>query len=240
MSGLGHERFGAQGGDWGATIATRLAMTGAGPRRRNPSELHTRLLRAGPRAGLPGSLSGRRGVSPGARPLARGGRRLRPHPGHAAPDPRVWAQRFSGGAARLDRREAARLERLRGRRALALLPRRDSGAGHALLGHRDDFLFRAPLRRGGRRAPSASELANACRFPAPSRGSRRKPRCRRASGSSAPTTSRAGPSSRAAATSPRWRSRSSWPGTSGRSSEAGASSTRCSRVGSVAHLGPDR
>lgn len=58
MSGLGHDRFGAQGGDWGATVATRLAMTLPG----RVAGIHLNYI--------PGSYAPHLG--PGSRPLTPG------------------------------------------------------------------------------------------------------------------------------------------------------------------------
>ena len=58
MSGLGYGRFGAQGGDWGATVATRLAMMLPG----RVAGIHLNYI--------PGSYAPDRG--PGSRPLSPG------------------------------------------------------------------------------------------------------------------------------------------------------------------------
>ena len=142
-----------------------------------------------------------------AQPLAQGGDRLRVDPRHAAANPELRPDRFSGGARGVDRREIPRLVRLRRRCRERLHPRPDARQHQLLLVHRRDRLVILSLlfprssalddpgrrRRHGadglRRIPKARCCTLRARWPS---------RCS--------PTSAAGRSCRRAAISPRWSS----------------------------------
>ena len=109
MRGLGYERYGAQGGDFGAGVATFMALTDPEPM----IGVHLSNLEITPYTG------------PGARPLIRGGDNLsraqcgilaggiwlQGNPIDEAPDARIRAERLAGWARRLDSGEVALLGR---------------------------------------------------------------------------------------------------------------------------------
>ena len=111
---------------------------GRPPHRRGPARLHRRP--GGPRARGARLARGRRG-------LGRDRGRLRRHAPHEAPDRRLRAHRLAGRARRVDRREAAGVERLRRRHRAELHQGRDPHQRHDLLAHRDDRLVDADVPR---------------------------------------------------------------------------------------------
>ena len=123
-----------------------------------------------------------------------------------AADARRRAQRLAGRAARVDRGEVPRVERLRRPPRERLHPRSAAHQRDGLLGHAHERVVGAPvlgapaprLRRGRAGVRRAS--------PPASRATPRRSCASRARGSSSATTSRTGPTCRAAATSPRWSS----------------------------------
>jgi pimeloyl-ACP methyl ester carboxylesterase len=108
MQLLGYDRFGVQGGDWGAGIATWMAIQS--PQR--VAAIHLNYV--------PGSYS----PPPGPPPTAEEEQFLddtakwidesyayRPRRAHAPAHARVWPERFPGRSARVDRREVRRVAR---------------------------------------------------------------------------------------------------------------------------------
>ena len=185
---LGYRRFGAQGGDWGSFVASRLGYAHAGhvvgihlnlmPLRRDPA-----IVGRPDAGGAP--LPGRAGR------VAEGGDRLPVDPGHAPADAGLRADRLAGGPRRLDRREVPRLVRLRRRRRVGVHQGPAARQHLPLLVHRRHrlvvlALLRAPARavadprgrdgRGADRA-TASSRARSCarrarwrRAPSPTSG----------------------------------------------------------------------
>ena len=102
MQGLGYERYGAGGGDWGAAVTTYMALEA-------PERLlgiHLSNLDNAPPPTPP--LTAGRARLPGRhRPLGRDAARLQLHPGHQAPDARLRPDRLARGPRRLDPREVA-------------------------------------------------------------------------------------------------------------------------------------
>ena len=110
MARLGYERYGAQGGDWGAIISATLATVDDDARRR-VAQQHA--------AGVPGQR-GRAVADRGRGRRPRGGRRIHAarervsgDPGQEPADARLRAHRFTRGARGLDRREVLRMDRPR-------------------------------------------------------------------------------------------------------------------------------
>src|SRR5581483_8055328 len=121
MDRLGYERYGAQGGDWGAQVATRIGALDTG----HCAAIHLNMPIA----------------NPPAEPVELGDADKADH----APDARRRAQRLPGRAARLDRREAPDVERLRRRSRERLHARPDAHERDGVLGHADDHVLGPPL-----------------------------------------------------------------------------------------------
>ena len=87
MRGLGYERYGAQGGDFGAGVATFMALKDPEPM----IGVHLSNLEITPYTGLRGAATVRSGenLSRAQRGILAGGRRLQGNPVHEAPDPRI-------------------------------------------------------------------------------------------------------------------------------------------------------
>ena len=212
MQGLGYERYGAGGGDWGAAVTTYMALQA--PERM--LGIHLSGLDNAPEPKPPFTeaerefmaVIGHWDVDPA---------RLQHDPEHAAPDARLRPHRLTRRPGRLDRREVA----LAGpTRTCADRPRLPAHARDPLLGHQHD-LDRQPrlhrqLRRRHRRAWTTTS-PSAPRSPTSTTSGSTKACCR-ASGRSAPTTSSASPTCPAAATSPPPRPRTCSRPTSPRSS----------------------
>ena len=150
--------------------------------------------------------------------------RLHRDPGHAPADARVRAQRLTRRAARVDRREVARVERLPRRHRVVLHQGRAADERDDLLGHADDPLVDALLLRAPRATRRSRCARSASTCPPAWRCSRPRSCACRAKRWRASTTCASGPTCRSAVTSPRWSS----PTRSSRTS--GASSARCARV----------
>ena len=218
MERLGYDRYGAQGGDWGAIIGRSLA----GNYPDNVIGFHSNFILGGPNpaAGENGGAtpeemetSGRNG-----RGLRRG-KRLSGHSGHEAADGRSGAQRLASRARRLDRGEVPRLERQRRERRERVHQRPDADQHHPVLGDGDDHVVGAHLLRVTTH-PGDASLCGTSRCPRPGRSSRRKSTSLRAHGPRPATTSSGGRSCREVDTSRRSRSPSfSWT-TCVRSSES--------------------
>jgi deoxyinosine 3'endonuclease (endonuclease V) len=111
MRGLGYERYGAQGGDFGAGIATFMAL-------KNPEPMigvHLSNLETAPYTG-----SEARPLSAAERTLSRAQRGilargvwLQGNPVHEAPDAGIRAERLARWARRLDSGKVALLGRFR-------------------------------------------------------------------------------------------------------------------------------
>ena len=121
MERLGYDRYGAQGGDWGAAISRELGRT----RPEHVIGVHLNLLpglvparRAGRGRIAPLSPDERERTlaswerSPGVEPRPAG---LCRHPVDPAADARVRPDRLAGGPTRLDRREVQGVDRSRDR-----------------------------------------------------------------------------------------------------------------------------
>ena len=112
MRGLGYERYGARGGDFGAGVATFMALDDPAADDRRPPEQPGDL--AVHRPGVAAAVGGRArlpGAEPGNGPQAE--RRLQRDPVDQAADARVRAERLAGRAGRLDSREVAVVDRFR-------------------------------------------------------------------------------------------------------------------------------
>ena len=106
MQGLGYERYGAQGGDFGAAVTTYMALD-------DPERMlgiHLSNLDNAP-ARRDTTDRGRARVRRRHRALGRDRARLQLHPGHQAADARLRPDRLAHGAGRLDPREVAQLGR---------------------------------------------------------------------------------------------------------------------------------
>ncbi|MET0151582.1 MAG: alpha/beta fold hydrolase [Candidatus Binatia bacterium] len=105
MTGLGYERFAAQGGDWGARVTTYLGARHPGRVPRHTPQHDDRVWRRDSAA------FGRRADGRGAgrpRPRAsirQGGERLPADSGNEAANPLLRAERFARRARRVDHRE---------------------------------------------------------------------------------------------------------------------------------------
>jgi len=112
MAGLGYQRFGAQGGDWGASVSTWLAF-------RFPDQVAGLHLNFIPGSFLPPLDAGQpppsaeeQAFRARASGMGRRRRRLRPYPRDEAADASLCAGGFPGWTGVLDCREISRLERL--------------------------------------------------------------------------------------------------------------------------------
>ena len=148
---LGYERYGAQGGDWGAIISTRLGATHAG----NLSGLHLNMALAGPPD--PPTEADEAGLA-SRRAFQASRDRLQQRPGHEAPVPRHRPGRLTRWHRRLDHGEVPHLERLQRRCRVALLEGHAADQHHVLLGaqqHRE-----RPPASTTRPAPRVSGVAS--------------------------------------------------------------------------------
>ena len=141
LQGLGYERYGAHGGDFGAGVATFMALTE--PARM--TGIHLSTPEVFPYLG-PGSAT----LSPveqayldHVRVVGRDRARLQRDPVDPAPDPRLRPHRLPGGAGSLARREVAGLERQQRRRRRPHRTRCPAHDDHALLGDGLDHLVDA-------------------------------------------------------------------------------------------------
>ena len=112
MARLGYDRYGAQGGDWGAAVSTWIAAKYTP----HVAGLHLNMAFAGPPpdAGRPDRRGNAGRACPDAGAAGGAGQRVcvQQHPGYEAADARLWAQRLAGGTGGLDRREVPELVRL--------------------------------------------------------------------------------------------------------------------------------
>ena len=93
MDQVGYDSYVAQGGDWGASISSRMGFSHAD----KVKAIHINMVFGGRPYLGPGSRplsDGRKAIREGTRPVGRRRGRLRPHPGHQAPDPRLRPQRL--------------------------------------------------------------------------------------------------------------------------------------------------
>jgi microsomal epoxide hydrolase len=112
MSQLGYPRYGAQGGDWGAFITSRLGRDV--PDRLLGIHLNLLALRRDPQMLASPSAEERRFLAE-TQPVPEGGDRLPVDPGHEAADARLRPHRFACRPGGLDGREIPRLDRPRRR-----------------------------------------------------------------------------------------------------------------------------
>ncbi len=226
MARLGYARYGAQGGDWGAQVATRIGALDP----EHCAAIHLNMAIAGPPEEPVAAHRRGAGRPRGDAALPARGVRLRERAGDQAADARRRAQRLARRAARLDRREVPHLERLRRPPRERLHPRPAAHQRDAVLGHADDRVVGAPVLGAPAQRLAAGARRSTSRFPPASRATRRRSCASRARGSSGATTSRTGPTCRAAATSPPWSSPSSSSTTCGPSSEPCADSSRSATI----------
>ncbi len=111
MTDLEYIRYGAQGGDWGAQVATRNWRARPGTLRGDPSQHADCQSSEGRRR----THRGGQGRPFGHAAVLAPGIRLRARAGHQAAVVGRRTRRLTGRAARVDRREVPRLERLRRR-----------------------------------------------------------------------------------------------------------------------------
>ena len=110
MARLGYERYGAQGGDWGAIISATLATIDD----THVAGLHSNMLLAFPAERGRAVADRGRGRRPrGGRRIHAAGERVSGDPGQEPADARLRAHRFTRGARGLDRREVLRMDRPR-------------------------------------------------------------------------------------------------------------------------------
>ena len=145
MRGLGYPRYAAGGGDFGAGIATFMALD-------EPAALtglHLTNLELSPYTGDGLRAAVRPGTSlPGAgRAVGRNRARVHGHPVDEAANAQLRAQRLARRAGCVDPGEVAGVERLPWGAGIALLPRLPAHRRHAVLGDRDDRLVGARLLR---------------------------------------------------------------------------------------------
>ena len=205
MRGLGYERYGACGTDWGAAVTTYMALDDPAPL----LGIHLSNLDNGPSA-EPETEAERAYVAATRRwdAIERG------YSFQQSTRPQTLAYGLTdspAGAGRVDPREVARLGRHRRRPRGRLRPRLPARAGDALLGHGHDRHLTARLPRQPR-APARATLHE--RVTVRHRDRQLPPQLRpggqaaaRVGGADA-TTSSASPTCRAAATSPPPRHRS--------------------------------
>ena len=133
---LGYSRFVAQGGDWGAGVTARLGFG-------YPNEVAGIHVTAVSGAAMTPNLGegdaspvgAGKGVNRGAGPVAGGRGRLLPHPGHQAANPFLRPERLAHGPGGVGRGEVPHLERLWGRRGIAVHQGRTADQHNAVLGH---------------------------------------------------------------------------------------------------------
>ena len=110
---LGYERFGAQGGDYGAFTATRLGVAHPGPL----VGIHLNFLVGAARsAGANSAIAGGAGLLRRSGEMDENGNRLPAYPGHETADARLWVDGFSGGIGRVAGGKIPYMVRLRRRR----------------------------------------------------------------------------------------------------------------------------
>ena len=152
---LGYQKFAAQGGDWGAAVASRLGY--AYPERM--IGIHINLMMAASRDPADFSRSNRGGTAIPRRPqaMAARGDRLPVDPGHQAADARLCADRFACRSGGMDRRKIPLLVRLQ-RHHRARDPARPHAGGHfiVLVYRGDRLLVLALLRASARLGDPAS------------------------------------------------------------------------------------
>ena len=155
---LGCERFGAHGGDWGSVVTEQLARSHSDAvvgihltdvpfwhALRKPADL------------CPAEEQYLKNIEEFQ--TSRG--RVCADSGHAPPDFGGCPVRFAAWTCRLDRREAAALERLQWRLEHAVHQGRGAHAGHALLEHGYDwFIVSALLRRHARQSAALDAREN--------------------------------------------------------------------------------
>ena len=132
MGRLGYERYGAQGGDWGAAVTTQIGRNGG---RCAAIHLNMPLAPADRQPGRTRPRRSKRALEP---------RRLLPEVGHRllqaavdpAADPRLRAGRLARRAAGVDRREVLVVDGLRRSSRERAHPRRAARQRDAVLGHR--------------------------------------------------------------------------------------------------------
>ena len=194
MGSLGYERYGAQGGDWGAAVTTQIGRNGG-----RCAAIHVNMPLARP----PASWTIRQ-----RRRGRRWRRRLLPEVGlglletavDTSADPRLRVGGFTGRAAGVDRREVLGVDGLRRPPGERAHPRRAPRQRDALLADR----VRRRRRRGCTgRASTSSAAATVSSCPPVSRPSRRRSSRHRAAGARPATTSPIGRRCRAAVTSRR-------------------------------------
>ncbi len=109
MDRLGYGRYGAQGGDWGAQVTTRIGALDPA----HCAAIHLNMP-IGVRPAEPGDAHRRGAVGPRRHaPLHQPGVRLRQRAGDQAPDGGCRPERLAGRTAGVDRGEVPGLERLR-------------------------------------------------------------------------------------------------------------------------------
>jgi pimeloyl-ACP methyl ester carboxylesterase len=152
---LGYPRFGAQGGDWGSFITSRLGY-------RHPERvvgIHLNLSGGAARSADAAGADSRGAALPRrAEPLPEGGSRLPVDPGDEAADAGLRPERLARRPGGLDRREVPQLDRQRRRPRECRPARRDAREHHLVLGDRGHRLVvlallraRAPRMAGARR-----------------------------------------------------------------------------------------
>ena len=147
MHGLGYERYGAGGGDFGSGVDHVDGHRESGAHDRHPPDHDgIRSLAADRRGDAPVDRSRTRLCCPGA-PMGRGRAGLFRHPVDETPDARLCVERFACRARGLDPREVACVERLRRRPRGSLFAGVSPHDADALLGHGDDHPFDARLFR---------------------------------------------------------------------------------------------
>ena len=144
MARLGYERYGAQGGDWGAIATTQLGLVDA----EHLAGIHLNMVIAGPPAGVENPMEG---VSPEEMEgMAEMGNFQKNETGYQqiqGTKPQTLGYGLTDSPAGLDRREVQDLERLQWRHRESLQQGRAADQHHDLLGDGNDQFVDAPLLR---------------------------------------------------------------------------------------------
>ena len=146
MARFGYERYGAQGGDWGAAVTTQIGRNGGEAAGGDIVHAITSTCRWPSRAeSLRQSHAGGEGRARGGGVLRDVGHRLLQAAVHSPADPRLRIGRLPGGPAGLDRGEVLGVDRLRRASRERADPGRDARQRDDLLGHQCRDLLGPPV-----------------------------------------------------------------------------------------------
>ena len=183
MDRLGYARYGAQGGDWGAQVATRIGALDP----EHCAAIHLNMPIADPPEDPVPLTDEDKADLAAMQQLPAGGVRLRARAGDQAADARRRAQRLTGRAARLDRGEVPHVERLRRPPGEHLHPGSADHQRDGVLGDADDHVVGPAVLGAPARGPGEARRSSSASRPA-SRATPRRCCASRARGSSGATT----------------------------------------------------